>query len=48
MEEHLAEKEEPVLGFKPQSSFKRRPIGILIYVVCGVLELISMRVAGVF
>ena len=47
VEEHLAEKAEPVLGFKPSSSFKRSPIGILIYVVCGVLALISMRVAGV-
>jgi hypothetical protein len=48
VEEHLAEKAEPVLGFKPSSSFKRSPIGILIYVVCGILALISMRVAGVF
>ena len=48
VEEHLAEKAEPVLGFKPSSSFKRSPIGILIYVVCGVLALISMRVAGAF
>jgi hypothetical protein len=48
VEEQLAEKAEPVLGFKPSSSFKRSPIGILIYVVCGILALISMRIAGVF
>ncbi len=48
VEEHLAEQAEPVLGFKPSSSFKRSPIGILIYVVCGTLALISMRIAGVF
>ena len=47
-EKHLAEEAEPVLAFKPSSSFKRSPIGILIDVVCGVLALISMRVAGVF
>lgn len=48
VEEHLAEKAEPVLGIKPSSSLKRSPIGILIYVVCGILALISMRIAGVF
>ena len=48
MEESLAEKAEPVLGFKPSSKFKRGPIGILIYVVCGIIALISLRSAGVF
>tara|TARA_Y100000768_G_scaffold197379_1_gene148311 strand:- start:272 stop:436 length:165 start_codon:yes stop_codon:yes gene_type:complete len=48
IEDDLAEKAEPVLGFKPSSKFKRSPIGILIYVVCGIIALITMRIAGVF
>jgi hypothetical protein len=47
IEENLAEKAEPILGFKPSSKFKRGPIGILIYVVCGIIALISLRSAGV-
>jgi hypothetical protein len=43
-----AEKAEPVLGFKPSSKFKRGPIGILIYVVCGIIVFFSLRSAGVF
>ena len=48
IEEELAEKTEPVLGFKPSSKFKRGPIGILIYVVCGIIAFFSLRSAGVF
>ena len=48
MEEELAKKAEPVLGFKPSSKFKRGPIGILIYVVCGIIVFISLRSAGLF
>ena len=48
VEESLAEKAEPVLGFEPSSKFKRGPIGILIYVVCGIIALFSLRSAGVF
>lgn len=48
IEQDLAEKAEPVLGFKPSSKFKRGPIGILIYIVCGIIALISLRSAGVF
>jgi len=48
IEEDLAEKTEPILGFKPSSKFKRGPIGILIYIICGVIALISLRIAGVF
>ena len=47
IEENLAEKAEPILGFKPSSKFKRGPIGILIYVVCGIIALISLISAGV-
>jgi hypothetical protein len=48
IEDELATKAEPVLGFKPSSKFKRGPIGILIYVLCGIVAFISMRSAGVF
>jgi len=48
IEEDLANKAEPVLGFKPSSSFKRGPIGLLIYAVCGVIAYLSLRSAGVF
>ena len=48
IEEDLANKAEPVLGFKPSSKFKRGPIGILIYVLCGVIAYFSLRSAGVF
>ena len=48
IEEDLAEKAEPILGVKPSSKFKRGPIGILIYVVCGIIAFFSLRIAGVF
>ena len=48
IEEDLAEKAEPILGFKPASKLKSGPIGIMIYIVCGIIALISLRSAGVF
>ena len=48
IEEKLAEKVEPILGFKPSSKFKRGSLGILIYVVCGIIAFFSLRSAGVF
>ena len=48
IEQELAEKAEPVFGFKPSSKFKRGPIGIIIYVVCGIITFFSLRSAGVF
>tara|TARA_S200000501_G_C20871522_1_gene764487 strand:+ start:11008 stop:11172 length:165 start_codon:yes stop_codon:yes gene_type:complete len=48
IEDSLAEKAEPILGVKPSSKFKRGPIGIMIYVVCGVIAFFSLRSAGVF
>ena len=48
IEEKLAKKAKPVLGFIPSSKFKRGPIGILIYVVCGIIVFISLRSAGLF
>jgi len=47
IEENLAQKAEPVLGFKPSSKFKRGPIGILIYFACGIIAFISLESAGV-
>ena len=47
IEEDLAKKAEPVLGFKPSSKFKRGTIGIMIYVVCGIIAFFSLRSAGV-
>lgn len=47
IEKDLAEKSESVLGFKPSSKFKRGPVGILIYVACGIVAFFSLRSAGV-
>jgi hypothetical protein len=48
VEEELATKAEPILGFKPSSKFKRGPIGIVIYIICGIIAFFSLRSAGVF
>ncbi len=48
IEEHLAEKSEAIIGIKPSSKFKTGPIGIFIYVVCGIIAFLSLRSAGVF
>ena len=48
IEEDLANKAEPVLGIKPSSTLKRGPIGLFIYVVCGIAAFFSLRSAGVF
>ena len=48
IEEELAKKAEPILGFKPSSKIKRGPVGILIYVICGIIAFFSLRSAGVF
>ena len=34
LEEDMATKAEPILGFKPSSKIKRGPIGILISIIC--------------
>ena len=47
IEEDLADKAESVVGFRPSSKFKRGPIGILIYALCGIIALISLISAGV-
>ena len=48
IEDELAGKAEPILGFKPSSKFKKGPLGIFIYVVCGIIAFFSLRSAGVF
>tara|TARA_B100001029_G_scaffold29150_1_gene21375 strand:+ start:436 stop:600 length:165 start_codon:yes stop_codon:yes gene_type:complete len=47
IEEKLAGKAEPILGFKPSSKIKRGPIGILISIICIVIVLRELSRAGV-
>ena len=47
IEEDLATKVEPILGFKPSSKFKRGPIGILISIICIVIVLRELNSYGV-
>ena len=47
IEEKLASKAEPILGFKPSSKIKRGPIGILISIICIVIVFRELNSAGV-
>ena len=47
VEEKLANKAEPILGFKPSSKIKRGPIGILISIICIVIVLLEWNRSGV-
>ena len=47
IEENLANKVEPILGFKPSSKIKRGPIGILISIICIVIVYGELSRAGV-
>ena len=47
IEENLANKVEPILGFKPSSKIKRGPIGILISIICIVIVYRELSRAGV-
>ena len=47
LEEDLASKAEPILGFKPSSKIKRGPIGILISIICIVIVLLEWNRSGV-
>ena len=47
IEENLANKVEPILGFKPSSKIKRGPIGILISIICIVILYGELSRAGV-
>ncbi len=46
LEEDLASKAEPILGFKPSSKIKRGPIGILISIICIVIVLLEWNRSG--
>ena len=41
IEEDLADKTEPILGFRPSSKIKRGPIGIVISIICVVIVSVS-------
>tara|TARA_Y100000768_G_C23980933_1_gene685731 strand:- start:250 stop:414 length:165 start_codon:yes stop_codon:yes gene_type:complete len=47
IEENLANKAEPILGFRPSSKIKRGPIGILISIICVVIVLRELNSSGV-
>ena len=47
IEEDLADKTEPILGFRPSSKIKRGPIGIVISIICVVLVLLELNRSGV-
>ena len=46
-EEKLADKAEPVLGFRPSSKVKRGWIGIIISIICIVFVIIELIRSGV-
>jgi len=46
LEEDLASKAEPILGFKPSSKIKRGPIGIIISIICIVIVLLELNRSG--
>tara|TARA_B100002019_G_scaffold223098_1_gene195996 strand:- start:116 stop:295 length:180 start_codon:yes stop_codon:yes gene_type:complete len=46
IEEHLADKTEPILGFRPSSKIKRGPIGIIISVICVAIVLLQLNRLG--
>ena len=47
IEEDLADKTEPMLGFRPTSKIKRGPIGIVISIICVVIVLLELNRSGV-
>ena len=48
VEEELANKALPILGFKPSSKIKRGPIGILISIICIAIVYRELNSAGIF
>ena len=46
-EEKLADKTEPILGFRPSSKIKRGPIGIIISIILLVYVIIELIKSGV-
>ena len=47
IEEKLADKTEPILGFRPSSKVKRGRIGIIISIICLVYVIIELIKSGV-
>ena len=47
IEEKLADKTEPILGFRPSSKVKRGRIGIIISIICLVYVFIELIKSGV-
>ena len=47
IEQELASKAEPILGFRPSSKIKRGPIGILITIICIVIVYWELSRSGV-
>ena len=47
IEEKLADKTEPILGFRPSSKLKRGRIGIIISIICIVIVIIELIPSGV-
>ena len=47
IEDGLADKTEPILGFRPSSKIKRGPIGIVISIICVVIVLLELNRSGV-
>ena len=47
IEKELANKTEPILGFRPSSKIKRGPIGIIISIICIVIVIRELNRAGV-
>ena len=47
IEEKLADKAEPILGFRPSSKVKRGQIGIIISIICIVIVIIELIRSGV-
>ena len=47
IEEDLADKTEPILGFRPSSKIKRGPIGIVISIICVAIVLLELNRSGV-
>ena len=46
IEEKLADKTEPILGFRPSSKIKRGPIGIIISIILLVYVIIELIKSG--
>ena len=47
VEEKLADKTEPILGFRPSSKLKRGRIGFIISIICIVIVIIELIRSGV-